>query len=195
MIKQAPVGRRAKGRRLTREDWIAAGLVALGRDGPGGLRVERVAKSLGATKGSFYWHFRNLSALEAAVLDAWADRTTATILAQVAGPEPSEVRLRRLGRLVTDAAEPGQLFEIERAVRAWAAFDPAVAKRVGAVDAQRLVGVGALFRACGFGRAEADLRARIFIYYVAGEVLSHPRLPLPRRRRLAQQRLDLLLAR
>jgi len=156
--------------------------------------VERLAKALGATKGSFYWHFRDRSELEAAILDVWDERTTAALLDQAAGQEPGEVRLRKLARLVTDAAEPGQLFETERAVRAWAAFDPSVAKRVGAVDSQRLVGVSALFRACGFGRAEADLRARIFAYYVAGEILSHPRLPLPRRRRLAQRRVDLLLA-
>jgi len=195
MSNRKPVKSGGAGGRLAREDWIEAGLRVLIREGPGGVRVERLARSLGATKGSFYWHFRNRAALEAAILDAWDERTTAAILAQVEGPEPGEVRLRKLGRLVTDVAEPGQLFEIERAVRAWAAFDPAVAERVGAVDSQRLVGVGALFRACGFGRAEAELRARIFAYYVAGEILSHPRLPLTRRRRLAQRRIDLLLAR
>jgi len=182
-------------KRLSGADWVEAGLVALTREGQTGLRVERLAKGLGATKGSFYWHFRDRSALESAILDVWDERSTATILAQVAGPEPAEVRLRKLGRLVTDAAEPGQLLEIERAIRAWAAFDTAVAERVGSVDLQRLVAISALFRGCGFGRAEADLRARIFAYYVAGEVLSYPRLPLARRRRLAERRIDLLLAR
>jgi AcrR family transcriptional regulator len=179
--------------RLCGADWIEAGLVALAREGPNGLRIERLAKGVGASKGSFYWHFRDRAALEVAVLDAWDERTTTAILAQVASPEPGEVRLRRLGRLVTEAAEPGALLEIERAVRAWSVLDARVADRVGSVDSRRLAGVAALFRDCGFGRADAELRARIFAYYVAGEVISYPRLPLAKRRRLAQRRIDLLL--
>jgi len=181
-------------KRLSTADWVEAGLAALGREGPTGIRVERLAKALGATKGSFYWHFRDRSQLEAAILDVWDERSTVAILARVAGSEPAELRLRKLGRLATNAAEPGQLFEIERAIRAWAAFDAGVAERVRSVDEQRLGAVSALFRECGFGRADADLRARIFAYYVAGEVLSYPRLPLARRRRLAKKRIDLLLA-
>lgn len=170
-------------------------MAALVREGRTGIRVERLAKELNATKGSFYWHFRNRSAFELAILDEWGEHTTAAILDQVASQEPGEVRLRRLGRLVTDAAESEELFQIERAVRAWAIFDPVVAKRVESVDLQRLRGVIALFRACGFGRAEAELRARIFAYYVAGEAVSYPRLSLARRHRLAERRIDLLLAR
>jgi AcrR family transcriptional regulator len=170
-------------------------MAALVREGWTGIRVERLAKELNATKGSFYWHFRNRSAFELAILDEWGERTTAAILDQVASQEPGEVRLRRLGRLVTDAAESEELFQIERAVRAWEIFDPVVAKRVESVDLHRLRGVSALFRACVFGRAEAELRARIFAYYVAGEAVSYPRLSLARRHRLAERRIDLLLAR
>ena len=42
---------------------------------------------------------------------------------------------------------------------------------------------------------EAELRARIFAYSVAGEAVSYPRLSLARRRRLTKRRIDLLLAR
>ena len=181
-------------KRLCAADWVEAGLAALAQESQTGLRVERLATTLGATKGSFYWHFRDRSELEAAILDVWDERSTKAILAQVAGPERAEDRLRRLGRLVTDAAEPGQLFEIERAIRAWATFDPVVAERVTSVDLERLGAISALFRECGFGRSDADLRARIFAYYVAGEALSYPRLPLARRRRLAEKRIDLLLS-
>ncbi len=180
--------------RLGREDWIEAGLAALAADGPDGVRVERLARALGATKGSFYWHFRDRAELQDAILDVWDERTTPAILAQVAGPGPAEPRLRRLARLVTDAGEPGELLELERAVRAWAVFDPAVAARVARVDGARLAGLRALFRECGFGPGDAELRARIFVYYVPGEAFSPERMPLSKRRRLAQRRVDLLLA-
>lgn len=195
MTKQNPAGTRRKRGSLTRSEWIEAGFAALGREGPSGVRVERLARVLGATKGSFYWHFRDRAELEGAILDVWDDRSTAAILERATGPEPAATRLHRLGRLVTDAAEPGQLLESERAVRAWAVFEPDVAKRVAAVDRQRLAALAAVFRECGFGRADAELRARIFVYYVTGDALSQERPPLASRRRLARRRVELLLAR
>ena len=96
---------------LSTDAWIESALDLLRENGVEAVRVEPLARLLGVTKGSFYWHFRDRSMLESAILDVWDERSTTAILAQVAGPEPAEVRLRRLGRLVTDAAEPGQLLE------------------------------------------------------------------------------------
>src|SRR5580698_155106 len=44
---------------LTRADWIATALDAMARDGLRAVAVEPLAERLGATKGSFYWHFRD----------------------------------------------------------------------------------------------------------------------------------------
>jgi hypothetical protein len=46
------------------------------REGPAGIRVERIAEALGATMGSFYRHFRNRSAPESAILDLWDEPMT-----------------------------------------------------------------------------------------------------------------------
>lgn len=61
-------------RQLGREDWIAAGATALATRGAPGFRVEAVARSLGVSKGSFYWHFRDRNAWRDAVLGWWEHR-------------------------------------------------------------------------------------------------------------------------
>ncbi|HEY3866891.1 MAG TPA: TetR/AcrR family transcriptional regulator [Actinocrinis sp.] len=67
----------AKARRtLTRADWIATALDALARDGLRAVAVEPLAERLGATKGSFYWHFRDRNALLEAAVAHWERTAT-----------------------------------------------------------------------------------------------------------------------
>ena len=49
--------------RLSRQEWIDAGLKAMARDGVDAVRIERLAAALKVTKGSFYWHFKDRDAL------------------------------------------------------------------------------------------------------------------------------------
>lgn len=171
-------------------------LAILAREGPSGVRIERLARELGATKGSFYWHFRDRREFDRQMLDEWLRLTNTEILDQVADDGVSaEARLRKLGRLTTKAGEPGGLRELERGVRAWAAFEPAVARRVEAVERDRLAALSGLFRAHGFSPAEAETRAYLFVFYVAGDAVSAVRDSPARRERLMKRRLDLLLER
>jgi AcrR family transcriptional regulator len=53
---------------LSKADWTEAALDALAGDGLSNVAVEPLARRLGATKGSFYWHFANRAELIAATL-------------------------------------------------------------------------------------------------------------------------------
>ena len=46
-----------KSQRLGREDWLAAALEVLKSEGVGKVNIVRIARDLGVTSGSFYWHF------------------------------------------------------------------------------------------------------------------------------------------
>ena len=85
--------------RLDREDWVNAAFERLGAGGVEAVRVEPLAKDLGVTKGSFYWHFRDREALLDAVLEAWEARETDHYIktAETDGGQPGE-RLRRFFR-------------------------------------------------------------------------------------------------
>jgi AcrR family transcriptional regulator len=83
-------------RRLSPDDWTDAALAAIGRGGVGAVAVEVIAAELGATKGSFYWHFKNRDALIQAALDRWElERTEAVIDDLEREPDPA-VRLKKL---------------------------------------------------------------------------------------------------
>ena len=143
--------------RLTRQDWLRAALGALARGGVAALRVEPLAKRLGVTKGSFYWHFADRPALLAAVLAEWERRATDAVIVEVeaAGGDASTL-LADLIRIAATA--DGRL---ERAIRAWAAGDAVAAAVLGRVDARRRAYLAMLFAALGFPEDEAAARARI----------------------------------
>lgn len=83
--------------RLTREDWAAAGLDALAAGGVAAVAVEPVAARLGASKGSFYWHFSSRADLVAAALELWERQGTQEVIDELeAAGSPASVRLRRL---------------------------------------------------------------------------------------------------
>ncbi|MFI0368948.1 TetR/AcrR family transcriptional regulator [Actinomadura sp. 1N219] len=68
--------------RLTADDWAGAALEALSGGGLAAVAVEPLAVRLGATKGSFYWHFRNRRALLEAALARW-ERDTEAVIAEL----------------------------------------------------------------------------------------------------------------
>ena len=112
--------------RLKQDDWLVAGLAALERVGPDALAAEPLARTLGTTKGSFYWHFKDVPAFREAVAEAWAVRARAALETAPAGDSQAD-RLLRLSH--PDPAEAS--------MRAWARQAPAVAKIVAGVDADR----------------------------------------------------------
>ena len=62
-IRYRMVVRKPRPGPLTPGDWARAALAAIARGGIAAVAVESIAADLGATKGSFYWHFKNRDAL------------------------------------------------------------------------------------------------------------------------------------
>lgn len=77
--------------RLTRADWAAAALEAMGAGGLAAVAIEPIAASLGVSKGSAYWHFRDRAALVDAALALWeADDTEGVIVMLEHLPDPRD---------------------------------------------------------------------------------------------------------
>ncbi|HVU82101.1 MAG TPA: helix-turn-helix domain-containing protein, partial [Rhodanobacteraceae bacterium] len=57
--------------RLSAADWERGALEMIAQEGVDALAVEALARRLGVTKGSFYWHFKNREALLQAALNRW----------------------------------------------------------------------------------------------------------------------------
>lgn len=78
------------------EDWIEAAYRAMAEGGIEAVAVEPLARKLGVTKGSFYWHFEDRKALLEATLGRWEREFTEARIAaarQVADPQERLVRL------------------------------------------------------------------------------------------------------
>ena len=54
--------------RLSADDWALAALDVIAEQGLAAVAVEPLARRLGVTKGSFYWHFPSREALLVAAL-------------------------------------------------------------------------------------------------------------------------------
>lgn len=155
---------------LTADDWIKQGLKALARDGFTALKADPLAKAMGVSRGSFYWHFADLGAFHAALLKRWREIAAEQIIADVEADsdEPLKALLRRTF---------GARLDLERAVRNWAAFDAAAQTAVRAIDRRRLDYIEELLRKRGFEAATARARAQILYWTFLGFALSGPPAP------------------
>jgi AcrR family transcriptional regulator len=150
--------------RTPRATWIAAGLEALASGGPDAVKIDPLAKSLGVTRGGFYWHFDDRQALLEAMLDRWEETALEAVIERVeAGGGDHRARLRRLFALASDARE---IVTIDLAVRDWSRRDAAVAERLRRVDARRLDYLRELFS--GTHPDEAEARAVLTLSFWIG---------------------------
>lgn len=117
--------------RLSREKWIAAGLHALAATGPDALAAEPLARTLKTTKGSFYWHFKDVPAFQEAVLTAWRTIALQEVVSHVQHTGDPDAKLRSFGRSILGS-------DIEPKLRIWALNNGSVAQAVAEVDTERL---------------------------------------------------------
>ncbi|MCI2399717.1 TetR family transcriptional regulator [Aliiroseovarius subalbicans] len=117
--------------RLNADNWLVAGLDALVKRGPDALKAEKLARDVGATKGSFYWHFKDLPDYHTRLVGLWEQRALVSLAG--AGEEEADPvrRLDRLGSLSATNA-------LEQAVRAWAQANSEMAAAIDRVEAHRL---------------------------------------------------------
>ncbi|HEV7650479.1 MAG TPA: TetR/AcrR family transcriptional regulator [Actinophytocola sp.] len=142
--------------RLAADDWITAAVRVLLTDGPDAVAVQPLARRLGTTKGSFYWHFASRDDLLRAALRRWLQLGTEDVIDTIEGATEDPVeRARLLIRMVTEHSldNPGQLRLLATAdhpdVRA--ALETAARRRIGYV--------ARLLRAAGLPAAVARRRA------------------------------------
>ena len=153
--------------RLSRSGWIRAALDALMEKGVDGLSVETLARKLGVTKGSFYWHFEDRKALLDAVLKAWEEEGTGRVIQEV--DERVTDPIERLKALARRTFKVTPFDRLEGAMRAWATQNEAARATVKRVDKRRLGYVTQLLVGAGVPRATSRRRAEVFYRTLIGE--------------------------
>ncbi len=146
--------------RTPRSGWIQEGLRALADGGPDAVRIEPMARSLGVTRGGFYWHFDGRRALLKEILDTWERASVDEVIERVeSGGGDAKAKLRRLSALAASSDAP---LMIDLAIRDWARRDKAVARRLRRVDNRRMEYMRSLFGASCPDAAEVEACCMIF---------------------------------
>lgn len=175
----------------SRGDWIQAAIRAMREGGVAAVRVEALAKDLGITKGSFYWHFEDHADLLAEVLTAWEDETAGYVAEASQQDGPAE-RLQAFFRL---ASERAGNYPPDVEILAWARWDEDVAALARKVEGRRLAFIRKELERAGFDGAEARRRARIAYLATQGWILQagYGAQPTPRLADFTSDLFDLLL--
>lgn len=163
---------------LSAKDWLDQGLKTLAQNGFTALKAEPLAKAMGVSRGSFYWHFADIGAFHAAILQHWREVAAEQIIANVEAASKDEDPLALLLRRVF-----GEKLALENAVRTWASVGAAARAAVQAIDQRRLGYVESLLKQAGLPADIARARAQILYWAFLGFALSDR--PLPKARQQA----------
>ncbi|AVX05837.1 hypothetical protein MXMO3_03332 [Maritalea myrionectae] len=147
----------AKRNQLSAQDWLLAAIAAMAKGGVENVKVERLAKSLGTSKGSFYWHFKDRKDLLDQLIRYWVTQGTEQVMATNERDETSP-HDKLVALFHVALKEPvGALSSAqgEMAMRSWAMVDPNIAQTVSETDQQRIDYVIHLFAEHGYSQERA----------------------------------------
>jgi AcrR family transcriptional regulator len=168
-------------KRLTARDWIDFALTTLAHEGFDALKADVLARKLSVSRGSFYWHFTDLGAFHARVIEHWKQVATEAIIADIERYESLDERLEVLLRRAF-----GQSAALEIRMRAWADNNAEAAQALDDVDRRRRGYIEQLLLEAGIAPPVAATRTQVLYWAYLGAALS--------RSRLTGERLDRFVA-
>lgn len=151
------------------EMWLNAAYQVLTESGVEAVKIMPLAKRLGVTRTSFYWHFSDRDALLEAMVRHWEDKNTGNLVARCeAYAEDIDEAIFNLFDCWLDDA----LFDspLDLAIRNWARNAPALQARINQADRRRVAAIEGMFQRFGYDRAEAEIRALTMYYTQIGYI-------------------------
>lgn len=168
-------------KKLSKQQWLDFSLKELTKYGHAQLSANRLSSKLGVSRGSFYWHFKDITDFEVSLLKRWSELTTENTIQDLNTVESSQLRLLTL----VQRAMEGNM-KLERAIRSWAISDSSVAKVVQGVDFQRVKYIESILQSMNVDSVDVMPRARM-LYWAS---LGHMMLPENHNVDLSAEQLD-----
>lgn len=156
---------------LSADDWLLEGFRALAQAGPSELRAEILARRLRTTKGSFYWHFKDVADYRDRLLAHWVACAFDGVIAGLDPHLPAGERLKALCLMAAefdDATFGGAA--LEPALRAWGLSDPVVSEAVKQMDVRRIATLAGLCQDSGL--TQTDLPRLLYATITGLETLG-----------------------
>jgi AcrR family transcriptional regulator len=174
---------------LSAKDWLDQGLETLTKNGFTALKAEPLAKAMGVSRGSFYWHFADIGAFHGAILKHWSEVATEQV---IAGLEARPKDREALAVLLRGAFS--QRPALENAIRTWATVDADARSAVSAIDQRRIGYIEVLLKQAGLSTETARARAQILYWAFVGYALSEQSLPKARQQAVIEELLRMAVS-
>jgi len=177
--------------KTTVKNWIDAAQRTLIDEGIAGLKVDRLAKRLGVTRGGFYHYFKDRDEFFDQFIAYW--EATCRFLPQEAPPVKAGDAVEWLERIIARLIESdGYDYRFDLAVREWARADKRAGRAIERADHERLEVLRRFFEAIGYDEEFAAIRARVFYYHQIGFYAIGIRQSMAERRKNSQSYIDIL---
>ena len=177
----------------SRSDWIQTGLAAVADDGPNGLRIDRLCRRLGVSKGSFHHHFAGAGEFKHALLTEYETLVVEALEEAIEGTAGGTPKAALAG--LTAAITSTQGFyrpDLEVAMRAWAFSDPEVRAVQERVDTRRLASLQGIWSRILDNPAAVHTAALLPYLVGIGASLIQPPTPPDQLRSVYELLLDLV---
>ena len=142
---------------LNAGDWEQQALVLIAEKGIRAVAVESLAKRMGVTKGSFYWHFPNRDALLEQSLLRWEQHDATNLQLSLNAISDPRERLRSFFRRTSREKLTHDVYSSLCS----AADHPKVEPLLERVAIRRMKHIEAAFAEIGFNASDAAHRARL----------------------------------
>jgi AcrR family transcriptional regulator len=153
-------------KRLSKEEWLDKALEAINKEGFGRLKIDHLVTSLGVTKGSFYWHFKNRNNFVLELIEYWDAKFTILVIKHIENFEGNgRERLLELMLFITHH----QLAQYDFAIQALAQNEPKIFPMVKEVLSRRFAYVASLFSEMGFRGGDLKFRSRVTVMFMSQE--------------------------
>ena len=149
--------------------WLNAACELLTESGVEAVKVMPLAKRLGLSRTSFYWHFRDRDALLEALIQRWEAKNTGNLVARTEAPAGN---ICAALFNVFDCWLDDGLFDapLDLAIRNWARNDPDLQKRLDQADDVRRQALIEMFVRFGYDRRDAEVRTMTAVYVQIGYI-------------------------
>ena len=142
---------------LSAADWERAAVELIAEKGVQALAIEPLARRMGVTKGSFYWHFSSRESLLQAALERWEDHDSRNLTKSLGEIDHPRDRLISFFRRVGKEKLTHEVYSELCA----AAGHPQVEPVLERVANRRMEHLSAAFREMGMPESEARNQARL----------------------------------
>ena len=166
-------------KQLQRVDWLQKALKIFVSEGIDAIRITALSESLGVTRGSFYWHFKNREELIDALVSYWKSKNTPALINSFDNAEDFSEGILRFFETCVDSTQFDSRLDL--AIREWARRSDQIRKQIDQEDSKRIESVQNFFQRFQFSMPEALIRARVLYFTQIGFYALEVQEPLTTR--------------